>query len=455
LRHEQICGSLRVSRERVPNWVDCHREVPRNLLARALVCIVIAFAVARAEVVAQPSLSRSSACAAEGWVSPQPVTNPGPSRLARFPTITTNGNEIYVIGTDISFFDATRIHGNRLTIWQVHDEWKLLKPPPGSFKFVFPKGVVDSKGALHLFWGEGAPGEDVESFRWFSVPINKIWGATYSSKSGWSEPRLLVMGAHLSWGPTKSAVYADKDVGVLLALPASKLGEPTEIFRGIPDNWTSTPLPVNGIYLSFARVRSRIYLAYVNASPDGENDVNSVFVMRSDNGGSKWGAPTLVSRSGIHGAYELHLVQGKGRSLHLVWSQDVGNGKSVIRHVSSNDAGSHWSAPDDLETNSPPGLAALSVIPDRCGGFHALYLDYRDGAQNRHLNYVHWLNGWGAPEHLFWDYRAGDATISSNASGILVVFVAQRSGSPGAAPISAMYSRGFFRRSAKSPHARQ
>jgi hypothetical protein len=252
-------------------------------------------------------------------------------------------------------------------------------------------------------------------------------------------------------------VFVGEGGDIAFALPApSTPPQGLTLFRTTRQRWKSTPVPASGGYASLAGSGGHLFLAYVDAANGYRRDINSVFVIRSGDKGVTWTPPVLVSRSGARGAYELHLVSLPDGSLHLVWVQDTGNGSSVLRHVSSSNAGSNWSAAQDLPISAPPGMASLAVSSDQCGGIHVLYEDWQKGAEDRHLDYAHWRAGWSVPQHLFPEYRAGDAALKEIKGGrVLVVFLAQRAGSKPSSPTWTLYSEGTSVLAAASTHARQ
>jgi hypothetical protein len=358
--------------------------------------------------------------------------------VARFPSIAARHEQVFVVGNNIPLFDSSRVPSRSLTIWALQKGVERIEPPPGDFSFRFAKPILDSSGQLHLFWGEASDAEPVQAFRWPSIPTTSIWWATYERKTGWSKPERVVSGPRLDWIPSNSSMELLGNRGdIVIALPLGAPLQSRALFRSDHGHWQLTPVPANGIYATLAESRGRLFLAFIAAASGYQQDVNSVFVMRSENGGSTWGQPTLVSRSGVKGAYELQIVPLSDGSLHLVWVQDAGNGSSVIRHVLSRDAGTNWSVPEDLPINAPPGNASLSVASDGCDGLHVLFENWQKGPEDRRLDYAHWQSGWTVAHDLFPNYRASEPAFGRLKNGkVLLVFLAQKAHSK---PVSKMW----------------
>jgi len=363
-----------------------------------------------------------------------------------------------VVGNDIPFFDASKVRSRPLTIWDMQNGVRLVDPPPGAFTFRFPKAVVNSKGRLYLFWGETSNPGLVEAFRWQTIPITSIWWATYDRESGWSKPEQVIAGSLLDWSSVTSAeALVGEDGDIAFALPGSSRQTRT-LFRTTADRWHLTPIPAGGAYAHLAGKGEHLFFAYVDAAVGSrQSDVNSVFMIRSDNGGVTWKPPILVSRSGLLGAYELHLVSMRDGSLHLVWVQDNGNGSSVIRHVSSSNGGTRWSPPQDLPIIAAPGGASLAVSSDQCSGIHVLYQDSQMGPEDMRLGYAYWRSRWIGPNRLFPKYRVGgDAAFNRITDNrILVVFLAQKAGSEPKSAAWMLYSQGLSGNDGGLTHARQ
>jgi hypothetical protein len=382
-------------------------------------------------------------CGVPHWTSAKRINQPGTNRVARFPSIGGYGDQFYVVGNNIPFFDRSPVPVRPLTIWDMRAGGSLVEPPAGIYSFVFPKAVVDSKRRLHLFWGESSPPQPPEAFRWGSAPISSIWWATYSPESGWAVPQRVLTGPRVDWDPTTpSDAIIGEDGDIMFALPSDgRTGERT-LFHTNHNRWWTTPIPASGSYMSLAANGRHLFFAYTDAAQTLTADVNSVFLLESTDRGLSWMPPVLVSRSGARGAYELHGVALHDGSLHLLWVQDVGNNSSVIRHVVRRFGSSSWSAPRDLPINAQAGTASLAVAPDSCQRIQIVYQDWRKGPEDRRLVHAYFKADWSAPRNLSPEFRVSEATLGSGRGGEpMLVFLAQQVASKNSSPIWMMYSR--------------
>lgn len=384
-----------------------------------------------------------SECGVRHWTSPKRIGRDRDKHVARFPSIAAFREDVYVVGNDIPLFDRSHVSSRSLTIWDMQHGGSLMEGPAGVYDFIYPKAVVDSKRRFHLFWGESSLREPVEAFRWGTAPITSIWWATYVRKSGWSKPQRVLSGSRLDWSPNTSSKAIIRENGdIIFALPSDRTGV-RKLFHTGRSRWRTTSVPANGSYASLAGTRTHLFLAYADAVKGVGTDVNSVFLLESQDDGSRWKPPVLVSRSGMRGAYEIHLVSFDDGSLHLLWVQDVGHDTSVIRHVSRRDAASPWSSAQDLSINAQPGTAALAVSPDQCAGIHVLYQDWRKGPEEPRLAYAYWNAGWSAPQSLFPAYRASEAVLGKDSGGkLLLLFLGQQAATKDSSGNWTMYARG-------------
>jgi hypothetical protein len=180
----------------------------------------------------------------------------------------------------------------------------------------------------------------------------------------------------------------------------------------------------------------RVYLAYIGPDTTHLSDANSVFLVRSPDGGRTWSSPRLISRSGRRQATEVRALVAPDGTLHLVWSQNLSGGlrAEVARHVFSRDRGETWSAPDDLD--APDGFAQLRAVVDRCGSVHVVYTtlstspknvwEYNRGVERWELWYAYWHRRWQAPQSPFASLNSLDADLVAARGGPLYLLWSAR-----------------------------
>lgn len=362
-------------------------------------------------------------CTPSAWSRPLSVAPSGQEqRVAGDPRLALGRRHSYVVGVNIQTFGADPVPHNPLTAWEIGG--RDIGRPTGQFAFLYPRGAVDARDRLHLFWGEPRVlGSNLTASAWAGLVAAAIWTATYDAASGWSTPYQVPLEADLlRWRWTGVAdnlgdAALEQGIGLSAMRPASSL---PYLSLGRDGSWRRTTLPAVGAYTSVATDRDRIVVAYAAAdsawatSPSNptHEDANSVFVRSSADGGATWSPPVLVQRGGTTPAHEVKVLLGKQGEVHLLWIQATPAG-AAIRQVVSRD-GARWPTPDDLLA---PGMRNMRAVIDACGRVQLVIEDWRGGAYRTQLVAATWDRGWSAPVKLFPDLEAVTPDLRTSSEG--------------------------------------
>lgn len=149
---------------------------------------------------------------------------------------------------------------------------------------------------------------------------------------------------------------------------------------------------------------------YVEGDPRGGEtnyDVNSVFFIRSDDGGVTWSRPQRIVRGGRRAAYDPWIVIGGDGRIHAIWTRDAEDPgvwpPETIEHSHSTD-GVCWSDPVEVAASLSGFPILASVVPDDGGGLHLIFHHEQGGAGGRPSRAMYvYRDGfaWGDPVPLF------------------------------------------------------
>lgn len=192
------------------------------------------------------------------------------------------------------------------------------------------------------------------------------------------------------------------------------------LLRYIAQGWQVIPIPrTEGAGGSCTALRgSTVYVAYTAAVDGAGRDMNSVFLVASDDLGQSWSPPRLISQSGEFPAGPLRLLVSGDSDLHLVWEQWTGGSTFVVRHRQSRD-GVAWSQASDLKLSGSFGNP--QIILDRRGRLHLIHEDYPNGGEQGGLMTAIHADRWSEPAPLFPGFRALDPFVTAMADGTLAL----------------------------------
>ncbi|HET7551324.1 MAG TPA: hypothetical protein VFK04_08535 [Gemmatimonadaceae bacterium] len=323
----------------------------------------------------------------------------------------TREGTVYLVGNDIRNYGPALVPANPLSAWELDPRGdRSLGRPAGTFRFAYPRALIDSRDRLHLLWGEPEGGaKPIRGNEWRDESLTSIWTAVYDSAHGWSVPRPIFEGRNLklAWHNMLVPVHSQAEPRhAALAVPIDpyRQGEDGMVLVGFDSDdeliASVVPAVTPVAYASVTSVGARTFLGFIAPAPVERfgSDRNSVFLQTSSDGGATWLPPVLVSRSGHAAAYELKTLVAPDGVVHLIWEQEHG-GSRVFRHVQSSDDGQTWSVPDDLEP--PPSAYFIQAAVDACGTLHLIW-EHQDWSVDRaHIDYATRGEHWSGISHLF------------------------------------------------------
>jgi hypothetical protein len=196
----------------------------------------------------------------------------------------------------------------------------------------------------------------------------------------WTAPRQISTGG--SWAEQGPGIDLDAAGNIYIAW-AGYNNLPVEFLKSTDGGATFTPkiklsdstvaVPVSG--LAVDRSGTHVYLVWNSAY-----QAQSVFFMRSDDGGATWKPRQEISKAGTKASID---VEPSGR-VHLVWEENSGSAVDVL-HSSSDDHGASFSPPvkvSDRQSGCGAGTMYGSyeaVAVDDLGAVHAFWCDLRGG----------------------------------------------------------------------------
>jgi hypothetical protein len=383
-------------------------------------------------------------CDAASWSAPAPVPSGADGQhVARFPVLVSDNADAVVLGNDIVSYDGRPIPREPLTVWSL--DGRNIGRPPGHFTFAYPRGAMRS-GTLHMLWAE--PSDSTRTSDPYAWPgeLSSVWGASYSPRSGWSRPSRVFAGmlqAPLDGSPS---VGATSDAS-LVEFGTHMQGYSAFIlaFRLTDERWDSLLIPVGpgAFYPSVVQVDSTIVAAFVDAAGGRESDVNSLFLVRSTDGGRTWMPRLLLSRSGRRAAFDSQLLLDSHRQLHLVWRRMEADERGTIGHMMSPDGGRSWTHAEELTLAVPAYLARAGI--DRCGQVHVLYADLSGREETSRIGHVRWNGTWHDDGQLFPTFELGGMTVHADTDAALTMVFLGRERDSTSAATSAPYRTLFSR----------
>lgn len=406
------------------------------------VCIVIGicipFAVHGPGASSSRFDSRPDVCQPRAWTPPKLALG-GSAVVVRFPRLAVGGARNYLVGVGLQKLDGQVIENGPLIVAELFG--RSLGRPRGRFTYLFPRAAVEPNGDLRLVWAEPRVVTDlIAAQEWvFQDPVS-IWTATYNRKVGWAAPaQLEVTTGRFDWtahGGADNFGSLDPTQGIVLKSRQGAAWFDLDLRRH------QVEMPRGAAYSSLAFDGQSVYLAYVAAAKDTSTasvgptarrheDVNSVFLRRSKDGGRTWEPPRLISLSGRHPAFESTIVVGPRHTVHLIWKQSLPDGRLALRHIESRDGGAEWSRPEDLILSGD--LLGARAVVDRCGTVHIVYSDWTDGPGQVRVGYAQWNGRWFRQQAPFIEFLGGMPDLRLDADGSpTVLFVGRVRGDPNA-----------------------
>jgi hypothetical protein len=346
--------------------------------------------------------------------------------VIRSPFLAARGGAGYVVGNDIGLYDSLPLPARPLAAFDLHGAG--IGRPEGDFYFASPRALIAADGTLHLVWAEPGEWKPLVREDWIRMigDAASLWHATYAPARGWSPPQPIHAATRLWWSEGLGEVVMDS-AGTLHGVVGEEPGDRLLHLSSAGGRWKAEPIPgvTRPVYGSIAAGSDgRIYVAFVAADRSVPADGNSVFLIRSEDGGRSWSGPRLIRRSGERRATAIRVLVSRSGSVHLVWAQNLSGGLApqVIRHVASSDGGETWSPPNDADI--PDGLGTLMAAVDGCGALHVIWetVEETDAGEAGRLWHARWDGAWGEVELPFGTLNSTDADLTADPDGSLRLF---------------------------------
>lgn len=226
-----------------------------------------------------------------------------------------------------------------------------------------PVLLCDANQNTHMFWVERT---DEQAYIYYSSDASGNWREPIDILVA---PRVNLLDAAITPSLQAHLVWATGNGGALVYTNAP-LAE-----AGDPRSWSSPRTLVSDINAMsdvygggntlFADSNGMLHLVYSQPN-DAERFSNSLYYIRSENGGTTWSDPTLITTlvapetSSMSGNIA---VDNTGR-LHVAWDvrSDQYGSFSQLGYVRSMDSGKTWGHAFDLAIGSPPFGAAMAAV---------------------------------------------------------------------------------------------
>lgn len=384
-----------------------------------------------------------ASCDGGNWSTPVKIGegDRGRAPVFRFASLTSAGGQTFLVGVDADnlfipsnphkAFSAQTLAGHR------------IPSPTDSQLIVEPLAMFESTGRVQMLWA--APNSHAVSdqgVNWIlNIPVPEVWSASFTFADGWTSPQLVYRG-DLLWGRALTDRIARGNGMLALAVPRMDSGGSGMILlKKSQDRWESLPVSDFGDAAGVTTAISGQWIVVVMLQPaqDRQPDQNSVFVTRSGDGGKTWSNPVMIQRSGRTPAASPQLRLGADGTLHLVWTQQVGVNRLLLRHVQSSDSGLTWSKADELPLKG--GFQNPATAFDSCNRLHVVYDNNTDRTSEPSLDHVVWDGHWAHPNKLFPTIRAtGPELAWVENRGMTLVFLGRPINAPARAPYESFVS---------------
>lgn len=391
--------------------------------SRTLVCWC---ALAAILIGCTPSASRtlSVGCEYGAWIQP---TQLGMSDTPAFVAVAAGETDAFVVSSDLSAVEASASRANLPPIRERLQVHRLSGAPVGAparqSPYLFTRAALDSRGVLHLVWGEP---DSLPSFpsEVHDIRVTSLWHSKWQH-GAWSPPSRIYHSQKISWDPaTTSSLLADRYGKLHLALPVDdgERGLIAYLRYDAVAGWKSgevkseTPPVYTDLALS---LEGELIVTYVAAPPPSANWAeNALFLIRSSDGGVSWTRPSAIADSAEMPAYEPRLSLGANGQIHAVWvhfASAIGSAAELLHRVSL-DGGKSWGSASVLRLSTR--VNRVRTVVDVCNAIHVSF--QASDASGPRIGYARFEKGaWNGP-----------TTLSGADFGALPTLWLNRTGSP-------------------------
>lgn len=325
--------------------------------AGAAICISVACAAPFG------STSRSAATPADlPWIDIDAASNVETGRVLRSPSLAVVGDEGIIAGNAVLPGSVTAPP----VLYIATLSGARIQPPPGSYRFYFPRGLFDSTGIYHLVWAESD--QEPRPSRALPNRYNALWHAAYA-RGTWSTPAKILSADAIAWESQTSPVVIDTNGCIHIVVPVFPRSgtQGLAYVRGYCEPWNVSRIARAVTYASVAATSpGSVVVAFTGLDTLNPQARNTVHIVRSD-GGGPW-KPIAKIRIGSARTRPTRIwAVGDRDRLQVAWLQNASHPEqqSVV-YVESRDAGHTW---QDTSISAPTDgmVTAVRFAAHPCG----------------------------------------------------------------------------------------
>jgi len=230
-------------------------------------------------------------------------------------------------------------------------------PPNTSIRWMAPLALPAGDSAVDVIWGTHPDSANLSSFI-----ATALWYARFDGIE-WTSPQRIAEADAIWWdGSTNAAIRVDKNLHVVTRAYDNTHGARPWIgaiyLRRSSGQWTATPIDPPDFFPRYTALLARdalhVRLIYTGRVREGASvELNGLASIESPDGGSTWGAPSVIRHLSGRAGYWLQADHNySGYSLTWATLADSDTGASHISDLTSSD-GQHWNDTPDLVVQGP------------------------------------------------------------------------------------------------------
>ncbi|MDB4951588.1 MAG: repeat-like domain [Gemmatimonadetes bacterium] len=356
----------------------------------------VAFAPAVASQRVFPASADTASFTPRAWSRPMAVTGVPAGRGLQNPSLASKGDTLFIAGNILPTDAQTPPDPRPIVVLRFPGT--AIGIPPGTFHFVYPRGVVAGDGSYHLFWGE--PDATKPTRDYFPASFSSVWHSRFDGRE-WSPPEQVVRGVTAYWQYQTNPVAVDGAGRVHVVVPLLEATGPVLVYlRSRRGGWDRQDFKGVSLYASLLAWRGdSLAIAYTGVEPGEPQGLARLLTMTSGDGGAHWAPPGPHGLPPVRDPQAPTLTRSADGTLHLIWIQ-VQAGEfspSGLAMWESADGGESWRSGGWL---AYPAVAARFVaMSGACSGAEAMVSGF-DGAQT-YVDHVQWHAGRARSRRLF------------------------------------------------------
>jgi len=342
------------------------------------------------------------------WDTPEEIPIEVSATLDDPRVVVGDDGTVAVAFRSLTFRDPDELMDRVFLVRKVGGRWTETEQPSDfTRRTQKPRIAIDAAGRVHFLWLEF---EDTDEGRQDFL-LHAI-----RSAGGWTPPDTVMAEIQPSLSVPWTPVADERGRLHLISEAASDPERRVFLYLGHwvweeANGWSYTIVSEhhNPLHPEVIQGREGQLLAtFIAADPTViGRDRNSIFFVRSDDGGATWRGPHRIApRSGLRAARRPRLAVASDERIHLVVHRDtsLATRSDVLEHIHSAD-GECWTEPEPIGLPGSGIAGQHALVTDDAGGVHVVFFLPEEGigvTGNVYLRYTYW-NGeeWSPPEILF------------------------------------------------------